>query len=181
MEKTMIKYQTVDRFEEVEVIGITSAVAGNDINGSIAREKFVGRRILTEQVGFDPAAGDAKTVAKSDGTRLFQTVEKNDETEVFITLANGFKTPGLKLKGGYRCVDTKDNKGAVLVYLHRDCCDNAETLGKIRSFAPRACAMDANIGAFNEWKLEDGDGKRVIVYFYQDVDKNGAGLPVDDL
>lgn len=177
--KTMIKYETITKFEEVEAVGISKKVFDDGINGTIARKPFNGRRILTETVGFDPAAEDAKVVAEGDKTRFFQTVEKFEDMEIFIELANGFKTPGLKVAKGFKCVDTKDNPGCVIAYVKWDDDSSSTTFEKIRMFAPRACAMDANVTAFGEWKLVDKDGKRVIFYMYSDVDKNGFGVPQD--
>lgn len=177
--KTMIKYETLTKYETVEVVGISKEVLGNDVNGTIARKPFKGRRILTETAGFDPAADDAKVVAEGDKTRFFQTVEKFEDMEVYLELANGFKTPGLKLTRGFKCIDTKDNVDCVIAYVKWDDDSSKDTLGKIRMFAPRACAMDANVTAFGEWKLVDKDGKRVIVYAYSDVNENGFGVPQD--
>lgn len=181
MEKTMIKYEAVPHYEEVECIGITCQCMDAGVNGSIARNDFVGRRILTEAAGFDPASTDeskpAAQVAKGDGTRLFQTVAKAEETEVFVELADGYRAPALKIKGGYTCIDTKDNKGARILYLHKDCRCNDETLAKIRKFV--GVALDRHPEAFDEWKLVDGAGARVFLYLYSDVDANGKGVPQD--
>ena len=181
MDKTMIKYEAVPHYEEVEAVGITCQCLGADINGSIAKNAFVGRRILTETIGFDPASTDSNKpvaqVAKGDGTRLFQTVAKNEEIEVFVTLGDGYKAPALKLKGGFTCIDTKDNIGARIVYLHKECRANDGTLAKIRKFV--GIALDRHPEAFDEWKLTDKYGVRVFVYLYTDVDKNGKGVPQD--
>lgn len=180
----LMKIENVPVYAEVEVFGISKNVACDCINGTVERNKFTGRRLLTEKTGFDPASNKedapAAMIARGDGTRLLQTVEKKETFGVKIALGDGFKSRELLLKNVYVCTDTKDNKGAVIAYIKWDDDGNTDVLDKISGFAPKM--LDAHPNAFGDWKLvaSSGDDVRVFVYFYSDVDpETGKGLPSD--
>lgn len=178
-----MKIEAVPSYQEIEVIGISKNVACDAINGTVERKSFVGRRILTLTSGFDVSSKDENRpvaqIAKGDGTRLIQTVEKADALEVCLKLGDDFASRKLTLRNVLKCVDTKDNVGCVIAYLKYDALgDNQAVLDKIAEFAPKMLA--AHPDAFGDWMLVDNDGKRVIVYFYSDVDAaTGKGVPQD--
>jgi hypothetical protein len=177
-----MKIEAIPNYAEIEVVGISKSVADERINGSVERNKFTGRRILTLKEGFDPASNDANApanmIARGDGTRRIQTVAKHDTFAVKIALGDGFKSRELLLKNVLVCKDTKDNKGATLVYIKWDDDENSQVLGKIEEFAPRMLAAHPN--AFGDWMLIGNDDNRVFVYSYSDVDpETGKGVPQD--
>lgn len=179
----LMKIEKVPNYTEIEVVGITRRIAGDHINGTVERNEFTGRRILTLKEGFDPASNDDNTpacmIARGDGTRRIQTVGKHDTFGVRIALGDGFTSRELLLKNVLVCKDTKDNKGAVIAYIKWDDEGNGQVLDKIGDFAPKM--LDAHPDAFGDWKLVDKDGARVFVYFYGDVDpETGKGVPQDD-
>lgn len=175
--ETMIKYEKLPKYEQVALVGISKSVMDDEINGSVERNQFVGRRLLTLTKGFDPAADDAAQIAKGDGTRLIQTVESVEEFGIRIALGDGFKSRELNLKKVLVCTDTKDNKDAKIVFVKWDNKDNDPVFNKIRSTAPKMLA--AHPDAFDDWNLIDKNGNRVFIYTYSDVNEQGKGVPQD--
>lgn len=178
----LMKIEAIPNYAEIEVVGISKSVACDAINGSVERNKFTGRRILTLKEGFDPVSNDPNTpanmIARGDGTRRIQTVAKHDTFVVKIALGDGFKSRELLLKNVLVCKDTKDNKGATIAFVHHKSDENDMVLGKIQEFAPRMLAAHPN--AFGDWMLIGNDDNRVFVYFYSDVDpETGKGVPQD--
>lgn len=178
----LMKVETIPNYNEIEVVGISKCVASPTINGSVERNQFTGRRILTLKAGFDPASNDANTpacmIARGDGTRRIQTVEEKETFAVKIALGDGFKSRELLLKKVLVCKDTKDNKGSILAFVKWGEEENEQVLEKIQVFAPRM--LDAHPDAFGDWKLVDKDDARVFIYFYSDVDpETGKGVPQD--
>lgn len=178
----LMKIEAVPNYKEIEVVGISKRVLGADINGTVERNKFTGRRILTLEERFDPASNDdnspAHKIALGDGSRRIQTVAKKDTFAVRIALGDGFKSRKLELKNVLVCKDTQDNKGATLVFVKEDSSDCDQVLCKILEFAPKMLA--AHPDAFGDWSLIGNDDSRVFVYHYGDVDpETGKGIPQD--
>lgn len=181
MGSTMMKIEPIPQYAEVEVLGITKAVAGPGVNGSKERRPFTGRRILTETAGFDPASTNADRpaamIAGGDGSRVLQTARKAASTTVEIVLGNGVRSRGLELVDALVFNDTRDNRGSTVVAVRCDGEANAATLAKIEEFAPKMVAVHPN--SFGDWWLES-NGARAFVYFYGDVDAaTGRGVPRD--
>lgn len=177
---TMINYEAVPQYKQVELVGISKSVYGSEINGSIERNKFSGRKLLTLTEGFNSEGDDAAMIAKGDGTRLVQTVKLTEALKVRIALDDGFKSRELVITNAYTYETTKINKdgsAAIVALIKWDNDDNTDVLTKIRNAAPKMLASHPD--AFDDWKLIDESGKRVYIYTYSDVDENGKGVPQD--
>lgn len=177
---TMINYEAVPQYKQVELLGISKSVYGSEINGSVERNKFTGRRLLTLVEGFNAEGDDAAMIAKGDGTRLIQTVKPVEALKVKIALGDGFKSRELVIKDALVYETTKANKdgsAAIVALIKWDKDDNTDVLAKIRDFAPKMVA--AHPDSFGDWTLVGENGKRVYIYTYSDVDENGKGVPQD--
>lgn len=177
---TMINYEATPIYQQVELVGISMKVFGSDVNGSVERNKFTGRKLLTLTEGFDAAAEGAAMIAKGDGTRLIQTVKSLESLAVQIALGDGFKSRALFLKDVLVYTDNKVNKDgtpAKVAFIKWDNQENEDVLTKIRNAAPKM--LDSHPDAFDDWTLIDNEGNRVFIYTYSDVNEEGKGVPQD--
>lgn len=177
---TKINYEPIPKYEQVELVGISMAVFGSEYNGSVERNKFTGRKLLTLTEGFDSEGDDAAMIAKGDGTRIIQTVKPVEMLKVKIALGDGFVSRELVIKDALVYKTSKANKDgstAIVALIKWNKDDNTDVLTKIRNAAPRMLASHPD--AFDDWTLVDEGGVRVFLYTYSDVDENGKGVPQD--
>lgn len=161
---TMVKYERMPRYDEVEVVGRTVAFL---CGGTRQRNPFKGRRILTETSGFDAGSTDPdRPECRKVGTEneVVQTVARVGSVGVRVRLEGGFETPALEFRDVLVYEDARDNKGALVVLMEEGDAGNREVVGRLEDFAERIVAMHPE--SFGIWDLRADDGRRVFLYGY---------------
>lgn len=159
-----IKYEKVPVYAEVEVFGKTT---NGSVFGTVAR-RDVGRCILTEEAGFDPATEEGRRHKVGDSSNdLIVTAAKVAEKVLFVRLAGGAKSAA-EFKF-FDCYEAKnrENEGITDVFVKK----NVKEVDEIVKCADGMCK--AHPECSDRWDIVDKDGNRVFIRIYGEVDKNG--------
>ena len=148
-----MKYEKKPSYPEVEVIAKTV----DSVTGTIDRRK-VGRRLLTEEVGFDVASEERRIVG-GDETAIKTVAKIETSVEVAVELVGGIKSLATyKFFTGWTAKND-ENDDVLDVYVPEGASEN---ISKAVATASRMCS--AHPECDGQWKLVDAaTGKRVFL------------------